>query len=137
MKYKIIVKKKIPIKHHDILTTQTTTPPSRERDIEEFISDTLNLLFEGMTRGNQVDKKAAESLIASIRYKTSREFYIACLTAYEEALKLHEEVFVDAIVNKITNNISKLMDQGKEVLKKITQKILLPSPPSPNDEIKQ
>ena len=134
IKHKIILKKKIPQRLRETVITQTTTTPSEVPDKEDFIADTLNLLFEGMARGNQVDRKAAEALVKSVKYKTSEEFYNSCLSAYEEALKQHEAIFSESIVNKITRNISDMMEQGKQVIKKITQQIIL-NPP--NDEARQ
>ena len=130
MAKKIIIRRKIPASSRETLlmqTTQTTTE-TKTYDLEDLFSETLNILFEGMTHGNQIDKKSAEALIKSIKYKTSEEFYNNCINAYDEALKIHESVFSEGIVNKITRNITEMMETGKEVIKKITQKIILNSP---------
>lgn len=129
LKHKIMLVKKNHTQ--ESVETQTTTTP-RNYDMENLFSETLNILFDGMARGNQVDKKSAEALIKSVHYKTSKDFYMQCLEAYEEALKLHEAVFTDDIVKKVTQNISKMMNEGRDSIKKITQKIILP----PNNETK-
>jgi len=127
---KIIIKKKIPERSRETVlmqTTQTTTEVQKY-DLEDVLAGTLNVLFEGMARGNQVDKKAAEALIKSIKYKTNEEFYDAYLKAYEEALQTHEAVFGDTVVNKITKNITAIIEQNKQIIKKITQQIILNPP---------
>jgi serine/threonine protein phosphatase PrpC len=130
IKHKIILKKKIPVKIHEAITTQTTqtTTLAKSYDPEELFAETLNLLFDGMAHGNQIDKKAAEALIKSIKYKVNGEFYNECLSTFEEALKIHESVFSESIINKITKDITEIIDQGREVLKKITQQIILNPP---------
>ena len=122
IKHKIIIRKRslYPV------TTQTTTPIYESTDIDVTFAETLNVLFEGMSKGNQIDKKAAEALLYSIRYKSSQEFYLECLRVYKEALILHEAAFGDTIVKKMTKNLSEVLEEGKRLLNTITQHIIIP-----------
>lgn len=133
IKRKIILRRKVEKGHVENVTTKTTTkayvdlPP--DHSPEELFAETLNVLFDGMAKGNQIDKKAAEALIKSIHYKTNPDFYEECLSVYEEALKIHEKTLSENIVMKITRNLSDFVDRGMEEIKKITQKIILSYPP--------
>ena len=93
---------------------------------EEIFEATLNMLFEGMRVGNQIDKKSAEKLVQSIQYKFPKEFYNKCLSSFEETLKEHEKFLGDSL---FSNAIKATQDLANKI-GKITQKIML----TPNNE---
>jgi len=121
-----------PKPHYSISTTTTSTP-ERESDIyiteEEIFETTLATLLEGMRSGNQLDKKAAEYLVQSIKYKFSKDFHEKCLILFEEALKEHEKFFNDNVFSSIVKATQNLAQH----IGKITQQILMPDQESQED----
>lgn len=64
---------------------------SNDEDKNSFVN-VLNILFDGRAKGNQIDQKAAESLLLSIKYKFCKEFYELCNVHYIDYLRYHNTV---------------------------------------------
>jgi hypothetical protein len=94
---------------------------------EEAFEITLIVLSEGMKKGNQIDKKSAENLVRSIKYKFGKDFANNCLTIYEQALIEHEKFLGNGLFSNVVKNTQNLANE----IGKITQRIFIPNEEKP------
>lgn len=100
------------------------SPESRIKKDEDIFAATLDMLMEGMRKGNIRDKVAAESLLNAIRYRNvSISFLTSCEQKYIEATKPYEDA-ISRLQSLALCNPPDPSDQ--HVDSKVTNRILLP-----------